>query len=302
MALKIFQNSTIDFMRLRFVAFALSIILTLASITLLFTKGLNFGVDFTGGVVFEIRPEQAIEISKLREVMKKVTEENKISDATIQNIQGSNDFMIKLANKSGNDDERKAMIDSVKNTITTSFGKVEFRKVDYVGPQIGEELIKSGALAVGLAFIGIFIYIWVRYEWQYSLFGIITLVHDIIIIFGFYSFTGIEFDSTSIAAVLTLIGYSLNDSVVIYDRIRENLRKYKKKDIKDVLNLSINETLSRTVLASGTTIASLTALLVFGGPAVWGFSVAVFAGVIFGTYSSIYVSAPGLIITGLKRD
>jgi preprotein translocase subunit SecF len=302
MTLKLFQNSNINFMRLRFLAFGLSIILTLGSIGLLATKGLNFGVDFTGGIVIEIRPETPIEISKLREIVNNVAQKNNLPEVLIQNIQNSNDFMIKIANKDGSDDERKRATDSMKAGINQALGNVDFRKIDYVGPQIGGELIKSAAIAVGLAFIGIFIYIWVRYEWQYSLFGIVTLVHDIIIIFGFYSLTGIEFDSTSIAAVLTLIGYSLNDSVVIYDRIRENLRKFKKKELADILNVSINETLSRTVLASGTTIVSLLALIIFGGPAVFGFSVAVFAGVVFGTYSSIYVSAPGLILTGLKRD
>jgi preprotein translocase subunit SecF len=302
MSLRLFAKTNINFMRLRFLAFGLSILLTIGSIGLLATKGLNFGVDFTGGIVIEIRPEKALEISALRESVNEIAKINNLPEVLIQNIQNSNDFMIKIANKEGGDDERKRATEAMKSGITEKVGNVEFRKIDYVGPQIGGELIKSAILAVCLAFVGIFIYIWVRYEWQYSLFGIITLVHDIIIIFGFYSLTGIEFDSTSIAAVLTLIGYSLNDSVVIYDRIRENLRKFKKKELTDVINLSINETLSRTVLASGTTIASLTALLVFGGPAVFGFSVAVFAGVIFGTYSSIYVSAPGLILTGLKRD
>lgn len=302
MNIRLFKNSQIDFMRLRKPAFALSIILTLASFGLLFTKGLNFGVDFTGGVVIEARPAQTLDIAEVREVLNKTAEERNLPEITIQNVQNSNDYMIKVANKEGNEAERKAIIDALKTALTAKFGEVDFRRVDYVGPQIGGELIKNAAIAVLLSFVGIFAYIWFRYEWQYSTFGVITLIHDIIILFGFYSLTGIEFNATSIAAILTIIGFSLNDSVVIYDRIRENFRKYKKKTISDVINQSINETLSRTVLASGTTAVSVIALLLFGGEAVYGFSIAVFAGVVFGTYSSIYVSAPGLIVTGLKRD
>jgi preprotein translocase SecF subunit len=302
MNIRLFQNTKINFMGARYAAFTFSIILTIASLALLFTKGLNFGVDFTGGVVIEIRPAQTLNIADVREVLNETAKEHNLPEITIQNVQNSDDYMIKVANRDGSEAERKMIIDSLKASLGAKFGEIDFRRVDYVGPQIGGELIKNATIAVLLSFVGIFIFIWVRYEWQYSTFGIITLVHDIIILFGFYSLAGIEFNATSIAALLTIIGFSLNDSIVIYDRIRENFRKFKKKEISDVINLSINETLSRTTIASGTTALCVLALLLFGGDAVYGFSIAVLVGVLFGTYSSIYVSAPGLILTRLKRD
>jgi preprotein translocase subunit SecF len=215
-----------------------------------------------------------------------------LGEVSLQNFDDRN-FMIKVAQNK--DINQEQTIKSIKKIINKNFPGTEYRKVDFVGPQIGEELIKKGVMALLLSFAAIMIYIWIRFDWQFGIGAIAALLHDSTMVFGFFALTGLEFNATSIAAILTIIGYSINDSVVIYDRIRENLHKYKKASLSDLINLSLNSTLSRTVLTSGATLLSLIALIIFGGEALKSFSVAVFFGIVVGTYSSIYISAPILL-------
>jgi preprotein translocase subunit SecF len=268
------------------IALVLSIVFMIGSLILVFTKGLNYGIDFAGGVLIEARIESNPDISKIREALS-----NKIDDIHIQES-GENDVLIRVSKASQNQDK---LIKKIQDILEENFDKVEYRKIDFVGPQVGSELIFKGFLALFLSFIFIMIYIWIRFDWQFGLGGIFALLHDAIVTLGFFSITGLEFNLTSIASILTIIGYSINDSVVIYDRIRENLRKFSKIDLITLINSSTNSTLSRTILTASTTLISLLALIFFGGEALFSFSVATFFGIALGTYSSIYISAPILL-------
>jgi preprotein translocase subunit SecF len=268
------------------IALVLSIVFMIGSLILVFTKGLNYGIDFAGGVLIEARIESNPDIAKIREALS-----DKIDDIHIQES-GENDVLIRVSKASQNQDK---LIKKIQDILEENFDKVEYRKIDFVGPQVGSELIFKGFLALFLSFIFIMIYIWVRFDWQFGLGGIFALLHDAIVTLGFFSITGLEFNLTSIASILTIIGYSINDSVVIYDRIRENLRNFKKMDLITLINSSTNSTLSRTILTASTTLISLLALIFFGGEALFSFSVATFFGIALGTYSSIYISAPILL-------
>jgi preprotein translocase subunit SecF len=266
----------------------ISIISIIASFILIFTRGLNLGIDFSGGILIEARLSEKTDLSKLHEILNK----DEFGEITIQNFD-ENDIIIRASNNK--DENQGVVIKKIQAALSKSFSDVEYRKIDFVGPQVGGELIKSGLLALITSCLFIMIYIWIRFDWQFGLGAIAALFHDAMLTFGFFALTGLEFNLTSIAAILTIIGYSINDSVVIYDRIRENLRKFKKSDLSDLLNSSINSTLSRTVLTSGVTLVSIVALIIFGGEALRSFSIATFFGIIVGTYSSIYISAPILI-------
>jgi len=268
------------------IALMLSIIFMIGSLILVFTKGLNYGIDFAGGILIEARIDENPDIAKIREVLS-----SKINDIHIQES-GENDVQIRVSKASQDQDQ---LIKKIQNILAENFTKVEYRKIDFVGPQVGSELIFKGFLALFLSFVFIMIYIWIRFDWQFGLGGIFALLHDAIVTIGFFSITGLEFNLTSIASILTIIGYSINDSVVIYDRIRENLRNNKKMDLQLLINSSTNSTLSRTILTASTTLISLLALIFFGGEALFSFSVATFFGIALGTYSSIYISAPILL-------
>ncbi len=273
-------------MKFHKIALALSVISIIASCALVFAKGLNFGIDFAGGILIEARVGEDYEISEIRHLVS-----TQIKDVQIQNIDGK-DLMIRVAKS---EEDQSVLIKKVQDLLAQKFSKIEYRKIDYVGPQVGSELVKKGALALVMSFIFIMIYIWIRFDWQFGVGGIFALIHDAFLTFGFYAFTGLEFNLTSIAAILTIIGYSINDSVVIYDRIRDDLRNHKKMDLAKLINLSTNSTLSRTILTSGVTLVSLLALMIFGGEALFSFSCATFFGILVGTYSSIYISAPILL-------
>jgi preprotein translocase subunit SecF len=268
------------------IALIASIIFMIGSLILVFTKGLNYGIDFAGGILIEARIDENPDIAKIREVLS-----SKINDIHIQES-GENDVQIRVSKASQDQDK---LIKKIQNILEENFTKVEYRKIDFVGPQVGSELIFKGFLALFLSFVFIMIYIWIRFDWQFGLGGIFALLHDAIVTIGFFSITGLEFNLTSIASILTIIGYSINDSVVIYDRIRENLRNYQKMDLQLLINSSTNSTLSRTILTASTTLISLLALILFGGEALFSFSVATFFGIALGTYSSIYISAPILL-------
>jgi preprotein translocase subunit SecF len=289
------SNTKIGFMRVHKLAFSLSIILSIISITIIITRGLNFGIDFAGGILIEVKLQESTELSKVRQVLKKP----ELGEISLQNFDSQN-FMIKVSNNNSLD--QNDIIKSIKLALNNNFNNVEYRKVDFVGPQIGTILIVNGILSLLLSFAFIMIYIWIRFDWQFGFGAILALTHDSILVLGLFAITGLEFNSTSIAALLTIIGYSINDSVVIYDRIRDNLRKFKHSSLSEVLNLSINSTLSRTILTAGTTLVALLALIIFGGEILKSFSIATFAGILIGTYSSIYISAPILLYMDPRKE
>lgn len=299
MALTLFPHKpTLDFMGKRWLGFAFSIILTVASIGVFFAKGLNLGIDFTGGILMEIHSEQAADLGKLRGVLGHQGF-GEISLQNIGDVEAGLDIMIRI--QVAETDSQSVIVNKVKELLSEQIsGKIDYRKIDYVGPTVGRELIESGIWAVLLAFASIMLYVWFRFEWQYGVGAILALIHDSILIIGFFAITRLEFGLTAVAALLTIIGYSINDSVVIYDRIRENMRRFKKMSIFDLLNLSINDTLSRTVLTASTTLLSSIALLLFGGEVIRAFSAAMVFGVVIGTYSSIFISAPTLIYLNLR--
>ena len=292
------HNTKIDFLKQRFIAYSISLLITIITIICIFTKGLNFGIDFTGGVIIEMSNPNIISADSMRNFLG-ATGYNK----TLIQYDDKYNIIIRIQPKNENDYITE--IEDLKDKISTTFTNTEFRKIDYVGPKMGNELISKSILAVFFALIAMMIYVMIRFNWASGIGVIVALMHDIIATIGFYAFSECEFDLTSIAAVLTITGYSVNDSVVIYDRIRENLRKYPKKELFSLINLSINETLSRTTMTAATTLVVCFALVIFGGPALKGFGAALFFGIAFGTYSSIYISAPLLTLfqknTALKN-
>jgi preprotein translocase subunit SecF len=293
------QIPNFDFIGQRKLGFAFTFLSVVATIISLAVNGLNFGIDFAGGVVMEVRTEQVADVTKMRTLL---GAEAQTKNAMLQSVgKEGTDVMIRL--KPENDAKQSVVADAVRTTLDKGYGaKVEYLRTDYVGPQVGSELIRGSLLALAVAMLAIMVYLWFRFEWQYGFGGILALFHDAILVVGFYSVTQIEFNLTSVAAILTVIGYSINDSVVIYDRIREDLRKYKVKPVPDIINLACNETLARTILTGGTTLAALLGLVLLGGDVLFGFSAAMIFGVIVGTYSSIYVSSTILLYLDLRRS
>ena len=298
MPIQFFPNKPhFDFMGKRWVGFAFSIALTLISLGLLFTKGLNLGIDFTGGILMEIHTEKPLELGSLRDTLGK----QGFGEISLQNTGTPNDIMIRI--QVSKDDEQSKVTAKVKEVLATQIGQdnvIDYRKIDFVGPTVGQELIEAGIWAVLSSFAAIMLYVWFRFEWQYGVGAILALIHDSIMIIGFFAVTRFEFGLTAIAAILTIVGYSINDSVVIYDRIRENMRRFKKMPVFELLNVSINDTLSRTILTASTTFLASLALAIFGGEVIRGFSCAMVFGVVIGTYSSIYISAPTLIYLNIR--
>ena len=268
----------------------LSLSLILISLLLLIFKGLNFGVDFKGGTLIEIRSlDKTLNISDLRKSFNKLN----LGDVTVKKFGNDNDYVVKFEKKQSTDEN---FIENIKIELTKDMGKIfEFRRVESVGPKVSAELLKAGVIAIGLSLGAMLIYIWIRFEWQFSLGAIIALFHDIIITLGFFSLLNLEINLSIVAAVLTIVGYSMNDTVVIFDRVRENLRKFSSIEIYEITNISINETLSRTIITSITTLLALVSIFVFGGAILKGFSFAMIMGVIIGTYSSIYIANPILV-------
>ncbi len=271
-----------------------SMILVIISLIFLFFKGLNFGVDFKGGTLIEIRLTSSDHsVSKVREVFSK----SNLSNLTVKNFGNEKDYIVKFQKQNL---ENPEFINNLKNEISKSFPDINFRRVENVGPKVSSELLKSGVIAISLSLAAMLIYIWIRFEWQFSLGAILALFHDIIITLGIFSFLSLEINLSIVAAVLTIVGYSMNDTVVIFDRVRDNLKKYTDLKIFELTNLSINETLSRTILTSVTTLLALLSIFFLGGEILRGFSFAMILGVIIGTYSSIYIANP--ILIKLKVD
>src|SRR5210317_1796402 len=266
----------------------ISLSLVVASVLLLFFKGLNFGVDFKGGTLIELRSnDKNINVTSLRQYFNKM----KLGDFNIKKFGNENDFLIKIEKK----DTSANAIEVIKKNLTSSLGSsFNFRRVENVGPKVSSELLKNGLTAIALSLAAMLFYIWIRFEWQFSLGSIIALIHDVIITLGIFSILSFEVNLSIVAAVLTIVGYSMNDTVVIFDRIRENLLKFSKIEINEIANISINETLSRTLITSLTTLLALLSIFILGGEILKGFSFAMILGVIIGTYSSVFVASPVL--------
>tara|TARA_Y200000002_G_C22597487_1_gene628010 strand:+ start:313 stop:1200 length:888 start_codon:yes stop_codon:yes gene_type:complete len=266
----------------------LSISLVVISLFLLIFKGLNFGIDFKGGTLIELRStDTKINVSSIRDNLSQMN----LGDVSIKNFGNKTDFLIKFENNSNKD-----IVDKIRFNLEKSFSNnFNFRRVENVGPKVSAELLKSGIIAISVALALMLIYIWIRFEWQFSLGAILALFHDVIVTLGLFSLLGLEINLSIIAAVLTIVGYSMNDTVVIYDRVRENLRKYSDIKIFELTNISINETLSRTLITSVTTLLALLSIFFFGGEILKGFSLAMIFGVLFGTYSSIYIANTVLV-------
>ena len=267
-----------------------SLLIFILSIVFISFKGLNFGIDFKGGTLIELRSlDQTLSIGDLRKSFKKL----ELGDVTVKKFGKENDYVIKFEKKQSIEEN---FIENIKIELANDIGNVfEFRRVESVGPKVSSELLKSGVIAISVALALMLIYIWIRFEWQFSLGAILALFHDVIVTLGLFSLLGLEINLSIIAAVLTIVGYSMNDTVVIFDRVRENLRKYSDIKIFELTNISINETLSRTLITSITTLLALLSIFFFGGEILKGFSLAMIFGVVFGTYSSIYIANSVLV-------
>ena len=279
----------------RFWLVGLSCMLALVSAILIFGRGLNYGVDFKGGALIEVRSNSAdLDVGTLREKLNKLG----LGDVQVQAVGGAKDALIRIAAQA---DEKTQGAANIK--VREALGEgISIRREEVVGPAVSAELKRTGIIAVVVSMLGIFLYVWFRFEWQFAVAAIVALIHDVFITTGMFSALWLEFDLTVVAALLTLAGYSINDTVVVFDRIRENLRKYKKMPLVELMNLAINETLSRTILTSVVTSLAVLALYLFGTEVIHGFSFAMLFGILIGTYSSIFVAASMLLAFGVKRD
>tara|TARA_Y100001970_G_scaffold65528_1_gene83877 strand:- start:1774 stop:2691 length:918 start_codon:yes stop_codon:yes gene_type:complete len=274
----------------------ISLILIIFSIIAIIFKGLNFGVDFKGGTLIEIRTSDAqVQISEIRQSFLKMD----LGDVTVKKFGKESDYLVKIEMIKSQDEN---FIKNINDKLSSDLGsEIIFRRVENVGPKVSNELLKAGLLAIGLSMAAMLFYIWIRFEWQFSLGAIIAIIHDVLITLGLFSLLSFEVNLSIVAAVLTIVGYSMNDTVVIFDRIRENLKKYSKIPISDISNISTNETLSRTLITSVTTLLALISIYIFGGAILKGFSFAMIVGVIVGTYSSIFVATPMLNYTKVSQ-
>lgn len=273
----------------------ISLILVFVSLFLLLFKGLNYGVDFKGGTLIEIRTNKdSNNISIIRDSFNQMN----LGDVSVKKFGIETDFIVKFEKQSSNDPK---FIENIKSNLSESIGNVEFRRVENVGPKVSSELLRSGIIAIALSLAAMLLYIWIRFEWQFSVGAIFALFHDVIITLGIFSLFSLEINLSIVAAVLTIVGYSMNDTVVIFDRVRENLKKYADIKIFELTNISINETLSRTIITSVTTLLALLSIYLFGGEILKGFSLAMILGVLFGTYSSIYIANPILVFLKVSQ-
>jgi preprotein translocase subunit SecF len=290
------DDTKFDFMRFRRISFPVSALLSIAAILLYFLHGLNFGIDFVGGTLMEVQTKAGpADLAKMRGTIGGLH----LGDFQLQQFGAPNDVLIRISQQPGGDAAQQEAVQKVRNALGDA---VEYRRVEVVGPSVSTELLSYGTIGLVLAIGAILIYLWFRFEWQFALGAMIANVHDLVLTVGFMSLTGIDFDLTSIAALLTILGYSLNDTVVIYDRIRELLRRYKRMPMPDLLNASINATLSRSIVTHLTVSLSLLALLLFGGQAIRSFTATMMFGVVLvGTYTSVFIASPILIYLGVGR-
>jgi preprotein translocase subunit SecF len=288
------DGTTFKFMRFRSVAFPFSAILSIVAIVAFFALSMNFGIDFKGGTVIEMQAKDGkVNITEVRAAVDKLG----FGDVEVQEFGGSNEFSMRFALQPGGDQAQQQVVSRVRAVFADRY--IE-RRVEVVGPRVSAELVQNGTIGVLLSVLAVLIYLWFRFEWQFAVGAVIATMHDLLLTIGFFAISRIEFNMTSIAAVLTIVGYSINDTVVVFDRIRELMRKYKKMPTEELLDLSINTTLARTVMVSFTAALALVALAFFGGTVIESFSYAMLFGVVVGTYSSIFIAAPVLIYLGLK--
>ncbi|MEK9931223.1 MAG: protein translocase subunit SecF [Rhodospirillaceae bacterium] len=288
-------GTKVNFLRFRQIGMGLSLLLCLASAILFTTKGLNYGIDFQGGILVEVRTSGPANIGQIRGQISALG----LGNIEIQEFGQSTDVLIRIERQPGGAKEQNQAVEKVKSTLGSD---VDYRRIEFVGPKVSGELVEAGVTAVLLALAAMLLYIWFRFEWQFGVGAVVALVHDVLLTIGIFCLLGLEFNLSTVAAILTIAGYSINDTVVVYDRVRENLRKYKVMELTDLLNLSLNDTLSRTLLTSITTLLALFILYFFGGEVLKGFSFAMIWGVLVGTYSSLMVATPLLIQMRLRRS
>jgi preprotein translocase subunit SecF len=282
------DDTRFDFMARRRFAFAFTILLTLASLISLAVQGLNLGLDFTGGVLVEARHEYSIDLAALRPKLNALG----LGEVQLQRFGDEREVMIRLQEQPGGAPAQVHAIDAIKAALGAGY---EIRRSEFIGPQVSHELLRNGVLAAVLAVALISVYVWFRFEWQFGVAALLTTFHDVIATFGLFSLLRLDFDLIVVTAILTIAGYSINDTVVVFDRVRENLRKYKKLDMRAIVNMSVNQTLSRTMLTAGTTMVAVLALLFFGGPVLFNFAAAFAWGILIGTYSSVFVASALLL-------
>ena len=293
------ETTSIPFTRRRRTALIASGILAVASIVLFLTLNLNYGIDFRGGIMIEIKTPGPADIGAMRSALSRLG----LGEVALQEFGAPDDVLIRVEQQPGDEAGRQRALELVRAALAEEIGPgFSERRVEFVGPKVSAELVRDGALALGLALVAMLLYIWFRFEWQFAIGAVVALVHDVVLTIGMFAITRLEFNLAIIAAILTIIGYSINDTVVVYDRIRENMRKYKVMPIDELLDLSVNQTLSRTVMTSVTTLLALIVLYLFGGEVIAGFTLAMIWGVLIGTYSSIFVAAPVLVYTNVRRD
>ena len=286
-------------MAMRKMAFVFSLVLILGSIGLYFGKGLNYGIDFEGGILMEVGSSQPVDMAKMR----RATSGLGLGEVALQEFGRNTEVLIRVERQPGDSSAQQKAVDAVKAALANKIdGELSYRRVEFVGPKVSAELIEAGTMAMLLAVTAMLIYIWFRFEWQFSIGAVLALVHDVILTIGVFSIMGLEFNLSIIAAILTIIGYSMNDTVVIYDRVRENLRKFRTMPLDELLDRSVNETLARTAMTSATTLLALITLYLFGGEVIRGFTFAMMWGVVVGTYSSVFVAGPLLLYFGVRRN
>lgn len=289
-------DTKIDFIGRRRIAYAFSALLMALSVGFFAVKGLNYGIDFKGGILIEVRTPGPADIDGLRRRL----QGQGLGEVALQEFGEPADVLIRIERQPGGEAAQQAAVETVKKALGDSVSN--YRRTEFVGPKVGEELIEAGVLAVVLSLLAIMVYVWFRFEWQFSVGAIVALTHDVVATVGVFSILGLEFNLATVAAILTIAGYSINDTVVVFDRIRENLRKYKTLAIADLLNLSVNQTLSRTLLTSLTTLLALVAIFFFGGAVIHDFSFALIWGVVIGTYSSIFVASPVVMTLNIRES
>jgi preprotein translocase SecF subunit len=291
------DGTRIPFFRYRWIAFGWSLFVLVATILLVAVNGLNFGIDFKGGVLLEVRTSGPADLALMRSTLGELD----LGEVSLQTAGADDQVMIRAKAPEGDESAQRAAVEQIKGALDAKFGAgLSYQRAEFVGPRVSQELLVNSVWAILISMLGVLLYLWFRFEWQYGIGAIAALVHDVSATIGIYAVSGIEFNLTSVAAVLTIVGYSLNDTVVIYDRVRENLRRYKAMPLPDLLDRSINETLARTMMTSLTTLVALVPLWLFGGDVIQGFTIIMIWGVIIGTYSTIYIATPILYYLNLR--
>ncbi len=291
------DDTHIRFMRYRVACFVVSGLLMLLSVLAVIYPGLNYGIDFKGGILMEVRMPDPVDLGDMRALLG----EQNLGEVALQTFGADTDVLIRIERQQGEEAEQMAAVEAVKVVLEDSYGSdISYRRAEFVGPKVSDELLRDGLLAIGLALALVLVYIWLRFEWQYGIGAIVALIHDVLLTIGMFAVTGLEVNLSTVAAVLTIVGYSLNDTVVIFDRVRENLRRYKTMPIGELLDLSINDTLARTFMTSLTTLLALLALFFLGPEVISGFTFAMIWGIVVGTYSTVYIATPILMYFSLR--